>query len=121
MHRASMDERLKQRTASPIMPTPLASERELTTPRSNRLRRLLQILLILMLLIAGTLTSLFAYRHFAHHTPNTPTITASQMHIVTPPPEETTQITCQALPSLPPPEPDNTASFVVVHGKSYIY
>src|SRR5712692_727756 len=121
MQLASIDESLKQRAASPIMPTPLASEREFTTPRSNRLRRLLQILLILMLLIAGTLTSLFTYRHFAHHTPTTPTITASQMHIVTPPPEVTTQITWQALPSLPSPEADNTASFVVVQGKSYIY
>src|SRR5713226_4007864 len=121
MQLASIDESLKQRAASPIMHTPLASEREFTTPRSNRPRRLLQILLIVMLLLAGTLTSLFAYRHFAHHTPDTPAITASETHVVTPPPEVTTQITWQALPSLPSPEADNTASFVVVQGKSYIY
>ncbi|HET9999292.1 MAG TPA: DUF1668 domain-containing protein [Ktedonobacteraceae bacterium] len=118
---ASIDEGLKQRVASPIMPTPLASEREFVTPRSSRPRGLLQILLILVLVLAGILTSFFAHYHYAAH--RTLTITPGAKHVatITPTPEMTTQITWQALPSLPSPEADNTASYVAVQGKSYIY
>ncbi len=118
---ASIDESLKQRAASSIMPTPLASEREFATPRSSRPRRLLSVLLILALLLAGILASFFYYHHFAAH--RTPTTTSSVRHIVTVTltPEVTTQMTWQSLPSLSTPQADNTASFVVVQGKSYIY
>src|SRR5581483_11340799 len=113
---ASIDESLKQRAAALTMPTPLASEREFVTPRPARPRRLLQILLILVLLLAGILTSLFAYYHYAAH--QTPIITSSAKHVltITPPSEVTTQTTWQSLPSLPSPEADNTASYVVVQG-----
>ncbi|MGH2496031.1 MAG: DUF1668 domain-containing protein [Ktedonobacteraceae bacterium] len=119
---ASIDESLKQRASSPVMPTPLADEREFMTPRSGRPRRsLLHILLILLLLLAGILTSFLAYHHYAAH--QTPPITFSARHTVTviPSPEVTTQMAWQSLPSLPSPEADNTASFMVVGGKSYIY
>ena len=120
---ASIDESLKQRAASPIMPTPLVSEREFAPPRSSRSRRLLSVLLILALLVAAILTSFFAYHHYT--APRSPTITTSARHAVTvtltPPPEVTTQMTWQSLPSLSSPEADNTASFVVVQGKGYIY
>lgn len=121
MQLASIDESLKQRAASPIMPTPVASEREFATPRSSRPRRLLPILLMLSLLLAGILTSFFAYHHYAARRPST--ITSNVRHIVklTPPLEVTTHMTWQSLPSLPSPEADNTASFVVVQGKSYVY
>jgi serine/threonine protein kinase len=120
MQLASIDESLKQRAASLIMPTPLADEREFAKPRSKTLRRVLRFSLILLFLLAGILTSLFAYQHYAHHN-HTPPVTSSQRHTVTPPPEVTTQITWQVLPSLPSPEADNTESFVVTQGKSYIY
>ena len=118
---ASIDESLKQRVVSPIMPTPLASDRAFATPRASRSRRLLSALLILSLLLAGILTSFFAYHHYAAH--NSPTITSGVRHTVpvTPTPEVATQMTWQSLPSLPSPEADNTASFVVVQGKGYIY
>lgn len=118
---ASIDEGLKQRVASPIMLTPLASEREFVPPRSSRPRGLLQILLILILLLAGILTSFFAYYHYAIH--RTPTIAPGAKHLVTitPPPEATAQIIWQSLPSLPSPEADNTASYVTIQGNSSIY
>lgn len=119
MQLASIDESLKQRVAAPIMPTPLAGEREFAAPRTKPSRRLLLFLLILVLLLSGVLTSLFIYNH---NTPRIPTITSSQRHIATaPPPEVTTQTSWQALPSLPSPQADNTATYVVVQGKSYIY
>jgi serine/threonine protein kinase len=120
---ASIDEGLRQRTASLIMPTPPASERELAPVRWRQSRRLLPLFLVLSLLFAGSLASFFVfYRHTAHYPP---TITSGERHGVTgtpsSPPEVTTQMTWQSLPSLPSPEADNTASFVMVQGKGYIY
>ncbi|GAC1567527.1 MAG: hypothetical protein NVS3B14_13850 [Ktedonobacteraceae bacterium] len=119
MQLASIDESLKQRAATPIMPTPLADEREFVAPRSNASRRLLQVLLIVVLLLSGVLTSLFAYNHYAHHVPATRS--NQKQGITQPPPEVTTQTTWQFLPSLPSPEADNSSVFVVEHGKDYIY
>src|SRR5579859_56004 len=120
---ASIDESLKQRTATPIMPTPAAGERAFPAPRASRPRRLLLVLLVVSLLLAVILTSFFATHYYPIHRP--PTITSGVKHIVSPTlapsPEVATQMNWQYLPSLPSPEADNTASFVSVHGKGYIY
>lgn len=120
---ASIDESLKQRTATPIMPTPAAGERAFPAPRANRPRRLLPVLLVVSLLLAIVLTSFFATYYYSTHRP--PTVTSGVKHIVTPTlapsPEVATQMSWQFLPSLPSPEADNTASFVSVQGKGYIY
>jgi hypothetical protein len=120
---ASIDESLKQRAASHSMPTPLVSEREFASPRSNRPRKLLTVVLILALLGAGILASYFAYYYYTAGHPSRVTSSVKRTVTVTltPPPEVTTQMTWQSLPSLPSPEADNTASFVVIQGKGYIY
>lgn len=120
---ASIDESLKQRTATPIMPTPAAGERAFPAPRSRRPRRLLPVLLVVALLLAGILTSFFAtHYYFSHRLPTgisgvKSTVTAT----LAPSPEVATQMSWQFLPSLPSPEADNTASFVSVQSKGYIY
>jgi serine/threonine protein kinase len=123
MQLASIDEGLKQRTATPIMPTPAASLRAFPAPRASRGRRLLAVLLILSLLLAGVLTSFFATHYIGSHRTSTSTTgaTGTVSVTLTPSPEVTTQISWQSLPSLPSPEADNTASFVTVQGKGYIY
>ena len=120
---ASIDEGLKQRTATPIMPTPPARERASAASRASGLRRLLAVLLVVSLLLAGVLTSYFAIHYYTTHRP--PTITSSAKHTASitpvPSPEVATQINWQFIPSLPSPEADNTASFVSVNSKGYIY
>ena len=120
---ASIDESLKQRIATPIVPTPLASERAFATSRASRPRRLLPVLLVVLLLLSGILTSFFATHYYGTHRP--PAITSGTKRIVSatlaPSPEVATQMNWQFLPSLPSPEADNTASFVSVQGKGYIY
>ncbi|HLX56660.1 MAG TPA: serine/threonine-protein kinase, partial [Ktedonobacteraceae bacterium] len=66
MQLASIDENLKQRAASPIipMPAPIDDEREFAAPLSRAPRRLLQVSLILVLLLSGILTTLLTYNHY---------------------------------------------------------
>ncbi len=120
---ASIDESLKQRTATPIMPTPVADERAFPTSHASRRRRLLPALLVVSLLLSIILASFFVTHYYSSYRP--PTITSGVKHIVTPTlapsPEVATQMSWQFLPSLPSPEADNTASFVSVQGKGYIY
>ena len=120
---ASIDESLKQRTATPIMPTPTGDERTFPAPRARRPRRLLPVLLVVSLLLSIVLTSFFATHYYSTHRPST--VTSGVKHIIaptlTPSPEVAPQMSWQSLPSLPSPEADNTASFVSVQGKGYIY
>ena len=120
---ASIDESLKQRTATPILPTPVAGERAFPASRTRRPRELLLALPVVSLLFIVILASFFATHYYSLRRP--PTVTSGAKHIATatlaPSPEVTTQMSWQFLPSLPSPEADNTASFVSVQGKGYIY
>lgn len=119
MQLASLDESLKQRVVSVALATPAPlGEDDIERPARPKLRRALQALFIIALLLSLILTSLFALDHFAHRTQSpTPgrTLTATTY------PTLVTQSSWQALASIPSPQADNTASYIVLQGKAYIY
>lgn len=120
---ASIDESLKQRAspAAATFPTPapiLEEAEEMRPSRSHRPRRPIQGAFIIMLLLCLVLTSVFAYTHYSSHTNPT---TLSQKSIATLPPEINAQSTWQVLPSLPSAEADNTATYVQIDQRAYIY
>jgi serine/threonine protein kinase/N-acetylneuraminic acid mutarotase len=87
-------------------------------------RRLIRVSFVVVLIIFLTLTSLLAYMRLFHHDlvglrgQDRTTIPA---HMSTPGSSGGTSGTWQHLPSLDSPEADNTAVYVQVQGRDYIY
>ncbi len=119
MQLASLDDSLKQRVVSPSTPPSWGrNEEDEAAHRSTLLRRALLAMFVATFLFAGALASFFAFSHYTHPNYSTP---PRQQPTITQQPVVTTQRSWQALPSLPSPQADNTASYAVVQGKAYIY
>ncbi len=121
MQLASLDDSLKHRVISPSTPPAwVKGGEDDTAHRSQLLRRALLVMFIITFLIAGVLAAFLAFGHFTRKTQSiTPTLTEQPTE--TRQPVVTTQSSWQTLPSLPSPQADNTASYIVMQGKSYIY
>jgi serine/threonine protein kinase len=121
MQLASLDDSLKHRAISPSTPPAWTkSVEDDTAHRSQVLRRALLVMFIITFLIASVLASFLFFGHFKHAAHNSPPAltqqpTQARQTVVT------TQGSWQALPSLPSPQADNTASYVIVQGRGYIY
>jgi serine/threonine protein kinase len=126
---ASIDESLKIRASSggilsspprSELPSPPATEEPVqphTAARPKTFRRVLQVIFAITLLLSLALTSAVAYNHFLPHAK--PIVSLPKTQVVKQQP--TPQSTWQTLPSLPSPEADNTASYIVINGHAYIY
>lgn len=145
IHLASIDQSLKQRSNMGITsntgiaahpdvtdrPRPMIDygemddeeeEEELPPRQSHRLRRPVQIAFGLALIVFVVMASLHFAGFFTRHTGNV-LIQGKQPTRVTP--EQTMTVvpnsSWQILPSLPSPEADNTAVYVQIQGRGYIY
>jgi serine/threonine protein kinase len=133
MQLASLEDSLQQRVSEkplpllrePGSPKSSANRGETTWGRIGKIttntsisRRFVQIVLIMLLLFAGALASFFALNYYTR----LPKQQAPQQQpTMTQPPTITAQVSWQALPSLPSPQADNTASYIEIQGKGYIY
>ena len=87
--------------------------------RKPEIPRIVRVCFLLALLLALLMTSLFAYNRFSPRH-------SGGLNSATPPaqtqrPSQPGASTWQVLPSLPSPEADNTATYVQVGGRAYIY
>ncbi len=83
------------------------------------IHRVVRLCFLLALLLSLLMTSLLAYHHFfPRNTVGQNSATPPAQTQRSPQPEESTW---QVLPSLPSPEADNTAVYVQVQGRAYIY
>ncbi len=83
------------------------------------LRRFVQVVVVMLFLFAAALTSFFALNYYTHQSRHkTP---QQQQPTMTLPPVISAQPSWQALPSLPSPQADNTASYISIQGKAYVY
>lgn len=118
---ASIDERLKQRSISrpvPIPPLVLKERENISMPSTSSRgpRRFVLACFVIALLLCLGMASLLAYNRFMHSTPNNP-----QRQQKTPTPTHLVTSSWQTLPSSPSPEADNTAVYMQVQGRAYIY
>ena len=128
MQLASLEDSLKQRIAA--MPTPLSPVASLTiaddrhgkggntAARRKLMRRFLQISILMLFLFAAALTSFFALSYYTHQAKHTP---PQQQPTLTRPSSIASQTPWQVLPSMPSPQADNTASYIDLQGKAYVY
>jgi serine/threonine protein kinase/N-acetylneuraminic acid mutarotase len=125
-HLVLVDESLKRRTLTTFSQAALRQVKEPEPPPpsaappprpSGKLKRIIRALFFLALLLAIVMTSLLAVR-FAHTV--MPAMPGKQMPA---PPGRSQPLTSswQALPSLPALEADNTAIYVRVQGRAYVY
>src|SRR5579884_2097022 len=125
-HLVLVDESLKRRTLTTFSQAALRQVKEPEPPPpsaappprpSGKLKRIIRALFFLALLLAIVMTSLLAVR-FAHTV--MPAMPGKQMPA---PPGRPQPLTgsWQALPSLPALEADNTAIYVRVQGRAYVY
>ncbi len=139
IHLASIDESLQHRTSIGFTPRPLPitgydeQEDGILTPRSSyTARRIIQAIFGLALLVFMLTASLNIYGFFSHptqqtqrtqRTQHTPAVSHGQSAHITPGLTRTAieNGTWQILPSLSSPEADNTAIYVQVQGRAYIY
>lgn len=126
----SVDESLKQRVSMPLslssQPTMEEPEEPFSArPSRNNAHRFIRTSFIVVLIIFLVLASLLTVTRFTRHT-HTPT--QGQQPRATPPGSTATASgpdvvngSWQILPSLPSTEADNTAAYVQVQGREYIY
>jgi serine/threonine protein kinase len=124
MQLASLDDSLQQRIVA--LPAPLSNARARgkrervgrATASATLPRRFVQVAVAMLFLFAAALTSFFALSYYAHQArPTTP----RQQPTTTQPPVIVAQPFWQALPSLPSPQADNTASYIDIQGNAYVY
>ncbi len=132
IHLASIDESLKHRSSMGISSSSLPIveydefEDDILEPRSSHtVRRIAQTFFVLVLIVFVIMASMNIIGFFSHHT-NTATPKKKQTsQTLTPVPTNTStpvqNSTWQVLPSLPSPEADNTAVYIQVQGRAYIY
>jgi serine/threonine protein kinase/N-acetylneuraminic acid mutarotase len=125
-HLVLVDESLKRRSLASFSQAALRQVKEPEPPPpsvappprpSGKFRRIIRALFFLALLLMIVMTSLLAIR-FAH--PASPASPGQQMPASPHTPQSLTG-SWQALPSLPALEADNTAVYVRVQGRAYIY
>ncbi|HLZ59461.1 MAG TPA: protein kinase [Ktedonosporobacter sp.] len=118
---ASVDESLKRRSFVPLSQAPALSleelERKAGSGPTHKVRRVIQISFIVALLLFLVMASLLAYARYWHH----PSPGPQDQQIAMPTITAETNSSWQMLPSLPSAEADNTALYVEVQGRAYIY
>ncbi|HTI14068.1 MAG TPA: protein kinase [Dictyobacter sp.] len=135
---ASVDESLRRRSSMSLSQLSLHSytvaSPPVQEPPKASIYRIIQASFVLALILCLVLTSLLVYARVIPHTTSTQnmsikqplsplsTIAASNRNISnTAPAEAEAESHWQAIPSLPASEADNTAAYVSLQGKAYIY
>jgi serine/threonine protein kinase len=133
VHLASIDESLGHRSSMGISSSSLPiveydeyNEREdaMIEPRSSHtVRHIAQTLFVLALIVFVVIASINISGFFSQHANGGSPKKRQTSQILTPAPTSvvTRNSTWQDLPSLPSPEADNTAVYVQVQGRAYIY
>lgn len=129
MQLASLEDSLKQRVMS--LPAPISKAARAAGKRgsvkgvegvmtgSKLLRRFVQVVVVMLFLFAAALTSFFALNYYTHQSRHQRP--QQQQPGMTQPPIIPAQPSWQALPSLPSKQADNTASYISIQGKAYVY
>ncbi len=129
---ATVDESLSQRISMelsqftlPVVPDSVSPEPEPAQPFRFSARRIIRASFVVVLVLCLLLASLLFVAHVRHRTPS---ITQGQHTVTLVPPKSiaTTTIPAtpgswQKLPSLPAAQADNTAVYVQVQGRAYLY